>query len=135
MPRARNAGRVGGLSAQRLLLRCPQGTLAAADVCVETQPRPPATYNTAVVHCGGTDGPPRPGRRLPTHGELRQAFDLDQMGPIAPGGELTSEVYPSSSSPGRVDVLYMTDELGSVGVVPDGPGGEKAFRCVADPLN
>ena len=57
------------------------------------------------------------------------------MGPIAPGGELTSEVYPSGSNPGSVDVLYMTDELGSVGLVPDGPGGEKAFRCVADPLN
>lgn len=135
VPRARNAGRVGGLSAQQLLLRCPQGTLAAADVCVETQPRAPNTYNTAVVQCGGTDGPPRPGRRLPTHGELRRAFDLDQMGPIAPGGELTSEVYPSGSRPGSVDVLYMTDELGSVGVVQDGPGGEKAFRCVADPLN
>jgi hypothetical protein len=135
VPRARNAGRVGGLSAQELLLRCPQGTLAAADVCVETHPRSSATYTSAVTTCGGVDGPPRPGRRLPTHGELRRAFDLDQMGPIAAGGELTSEVYPSGSSPGSVDVLYMTDELGSVGLVPNGPGGERAFRCVADPLN
>jgi hypothetical protein len=135
VPRARNAARLGGLSAQQLLVRCPQGTLAAADVCFETQPRPPATYTSAVTTCGGADGPPRPGRRLPTHGELRRAFDLDQMGPIASGGELTSEVYPSGSSPGSVDVLYMTDELGSVGLVPNGPGGEKAFRCVADPLN
>jgi hypothetical protein len=29
----------------------------------------------------------------------------------------------------------MTNEAGNVGLVPDGPGGEKAFRCVADPLN
>jgi hypothetical protein len=135
VPSARNAGLLGGLSAQDLLLRCPQGTLAAADVCLETQARPPANYTSAVITCGGTDGPPRPGRRLPTHGELRRAFDLDQMGPIAPGGELTSDVYPSSSSPGSLDVLYMTDEAGSVGLVRNGPGGEKAFRCVADPLN
>jgi hypothetical protein len=135
VPSARNARRIGGLSAQQLLLRCPQGTLAAADVCVETQARTPANYTSAVITCGGTDGPPRPGRRLPTHGELRRAFDLDQMGAISPGGELTSEVYPSGSSPGSVDVLYMTDELGSVGLVPNGPGGERAFRCVADPLN
>jgi hypothetical protein len=132
---ARNAARLGGLGAQELLLRCPPGTLAAADACFETQPRPPATYTTAVGQCGDTDGPPKPGRRLPAHGELQRAFQLDQMGPIAPGGELTSEVYPSGSLPGQVDVLYMTNEAGNVGLVPDGAGGDKAFRCVADPLN
>jgi hypothetical protein len=135
VPSARNARRIGGLTAQELLLRCPQGTLAAADVCVETQARAPAIYSGAVGECGTTDGPPRPGRRLPTHGELRRAFDLDQMGPISPGGELTSEVYPSGSSSGQLEVLYMTNEVGNVGLVPDGPGGERAFRCVADPLN
>jgi hypothetical protein len=134
VPRARNAGRLGGLTAQQLLLRCPKGTLAAADVCVETQRRAPAIYDTAVLQCGGTDGPPRPGRRLPTHGELRQAFTFQQI-QIAAGGELTSDVYPSGASPGQVEVLYMTNELGNVGLVPDGPGGEKAFRCVANPLN
>jgi hypothetical protein len=135
VPSARNAGRLGGLSAQELLLRCPPGTLAAADVCIETQPRPPAIYTGAVGQCGVSDGPPRPGRRLPTHGELQWAFTFQQVGPIAPGGELTSEVYPSGSLPRQVEVLYMTNEAGNVGVVPDGPGGEKAFRCVADPLH
>jgi hypothetical protein len=136
VPSARNAGRVGGLTAQDLLVRCPPGTVAAADVCVETQPRPPATYGSAVGTCGLTEGPPRPGRRLPTHGELRRAFDLDQIGPIAPRGELTSEVYPSRTEPaGELDVLYLADEVGSVGLVPDGPGGERAFRCVVDPIN
>jgi len=135
VPRARNASRLGGLSAQQLLLRCPDGTLAAADVCIETQARAPAHYSSAVGQCGGTDGPPRAGRRLPTHGELRRAFDFDQMGPIAPGGELTSEVYPSGASPGQVEVLYMTDELGHVGVVQDRVDEARAFRCVADPLN
>ena len=55
VPRARNSARVGGLTAQRLLLKCPQGTLPAADVCVETQPRPPAIYDAAVRACAQTD--------------------------------------------------------------------------------
>jgi hypothetical protein len=134
VPSARNAGRVGGLTAQELLLRCPEGTLGVADVCVETQPRPPAIYTGAVGQCGVTDGPPRLGRRLPTQGELQQALTFDQI-QIAPGGELTSEVYPSGSIPGQVQVLYITNEVGNVGLVPDGSGGEKAFRCVTDPLN
>jgi hypothetical protein len=135
VPRARNSTRLGGLTAQRLLLRCPKGTLAAADVCIEAQARAPAHYSSAVGQCGGTDGPPRAGRRLPSHSELRRAFDLDRMGPIAPDGELTSEVYPSGSSPGQVEVLYMTNELGHVGVVQDRADQARAFRCVADPLN
>ena len=76
-----------------------------------------------------------PGGGCPPTVELRRAFDLDQMGPIAPGGELTSEVYPSGSSPARSRCSYMTDELGSVAPRARRPGGERAFRCVADPLN
>jgi hypothetical protein len=55
--------------------------------------------------------------------------------PLAPGGELTSEVYPSSADAGRLDVLYVIDRVGGVAVTPDTAAGEKAFRCVADPLN
>jgi hypothetical protein len=54
---------------------------------------------------------------------------------LAPGGELTSEVYPSSSSPGALDVLYVTDQVGSVALTPNTGAGGKSFRCVADPLN
>jgi len=135
VPRARNSARVGGLTAQRLLLKCPSGTYPAADVCVETQARTPLNYSSAVGVCGDVDATRTPGRRLPTHGELRRAFDFDQIGAIASGGELTSEVYPSGSSAGQVEVLYMTDELGHVGVVQDRADGARAFRCVADPLN
>ena len=92
-------------------------------------------YDTAVRTCAAVDATNTPGRRLPTHGELSKAFDFDQVGTIAPGGELTGEVYPSSARPGQVAVLFVTDELGRVGLVEDRAGGEKAFRCVADPLN
>jgi hypothetical protein len=135
VPRARNAARVGGLTAQQLLLKCPAGTLPAADVCVETTPRPPATYDTALRTCALTDSTRTPGRRLPTHAELRRAFDFDALGAIAAGGELTGEVYPSAARPGQLDVLYMTNELGAVGLVEDRAGGEKPFRCVLDPVN
>lgn len=135
VPRARNSARVGGLSAQQLLLRCPSGTFPAADVCVETQARAPLTYTGALLACGETEATRTPGRRLPTHGELRRAFTFDQVGPIAAGGELTGEVYPSSTRPGEIDVLYMGDELGTVGVVPNRDDGAKAFRCVVDPGN
>ena len=73
-----------------------------------------------------------PGRRLPTHGELRAALGAVTL---APGGELTSDVYPSGSDPGRLDVLYVTDQVGSVALTPDTGAGGKAYRCVADPLN
>jgi hypothetical protein len=135
VPRSRNSARLGSLTAQQLLLKCPEGTLPAADVCVEIQPRPPATYTTATLTCGTTDSTQTPGRRLPTHGELRNAFTFDALGAIAPGGELTGEVYPSSARPGDLDVLYVTDEVGSVGLVPNRDDGAKAYRCVADPGN
>jgi hypothetical protein len=134
VPSARNAGRVGGLTADELLLRCPVGTLGVADICVETRPRPPTIYTGARGQCGSADGPPRAGRRLPTHGELAQALTFDQI-QLAPGGELTSEVFLSGSTSGSIDVLYITNEVGNVGLMPDAPGGEKAFRCVVDPLN
>ena len=54
---------------------------------------------------------------------------------LAAGGELTRNVYPSASQPGRVDVLYITDDVGSVALTPNTAAGAKAFRCVADPLN
>jgi hypothetical protein len=54
---------------------------------------------------------------------------------LASGGELTRNVYPSATDPGRVDVLYITDDVGSVALTPNTAAGAKAFRCVADPLN
>jgi hypothetical protein len=138
VPRAGNANRLNGFDSgqlvSRLVLRCPEGTLAAADVCVETQARAPTTYNTAAAQCAGTDGPPGGGRRLPTHNELLVAVSFDPI-QFAAGGELTSHIYPSGSSPGAYDVLSMTDEGGSVALVTGGAGGERAFRCVVDPRN
>jgi hypothetical protein len=63
---------------------------------------------------------------------LRAALTAVQL---SPGGELTSNVYPSSSKPGELDVLYVTDRVGSAALTPDSGAGGKPFRCAADPLN
>ncbi|HEX5984034.1 MAG TPA: hypothetical protein VFY69_07505 [Solirubrobacterales bacterium] len=136
VPRAQNAARLGGQPASRYLDSCPQAfapTIPVGDVCVETQARPPESYGAAVFSCALTDNRERAGRRLPTHQELMAALAQPQI-QLAPGGELTSEVYPSSSKPGAVDVLYITQENGSVGITED-VGGGKSYRCVADPMN
>jgi hypothetical protein len=136
VPRAQNAARLGGQPASRFLDSCPQAfapTIPIADVCVETQPRAAKSYGSAAFDCSLTDNRERAGRRLPTQQELMIARASSQV-QVAPGGELTSEVYPSSSRPGKLDVLYIADN-GDVGLVPDDSSGAKSFRCVADPMN
>jgi hypothetical protein len=132
VPRARNSDRLGGFAVSDLALRCPTGTYAIADVCVETTARPAAPYGIAVGECANVGRPPGSGRRLPTHGELQAALTGVQL---ASGGELTSEVLTSSTLAGEVDVLYVIDRVGSVAITPNTAAGAKSYRCVADPLN
>jgi hypothetical protein len=132
VPRARNADRLNGLSAARLLVRCPEATVPVYDVCVETSARGPLPYRLAAIACEGVDRDATPGRRLPSHDELLTAIGEPGV-TLAAGGELTRNVYPNAS--GRVDVLYVTDDVGNVAVAPDTAAGAKAFRCVTDPLN
>jgi hypothetical protein len=132
--RARNADRLNGVTAARLFVRCREGTVPVSDVCIETAARAAAPYSTAAVICEGTDRRAGPGRRLPSHDELMTAIGEPGVA-LATGGELTRNVYPSATRPGRVDVLYITDDVGSVALTPNTDAGAKAFRCVADPLN
>jgi hypothetical protein len=129
---ARRADRLGGFTAAQLRVRCPSDTFPVADVCVERTPRAPSSYGSAVLDCLQVGTPAGPGRRLPTHGELRAALGAVTL---APGGELTSNVYPSSTDPGRLNVLFITDQVGSVALTPDTDAGSKSYRCVTDPLN
>ena len=132
VPRARNAARLGGLTAQDLKIKCPPDTFPTADVCIEKTARPAAAFGVADYTCAQVGTPATPGRRLPTYGELIAAFGAVDP---APGGELTSSVYPSTATPGQVDALYVTDKVGSVGLTPDTGAGAKSYRCVTDPLN
>jgi hypothetical protein len=132
VPRARNADALGGLTGVDLKIKCPADTFPIADVCVERTPRPATSYSSAVLQCAQIGTPASPGRRLPTHGELRAALTGVQL---APGGELTSNVYPSGTDLGRLNDVYVTDQVGGVAVTPDTGAGAKAYRCVTDPLN
>lgn len=131
--RSRNANRLGGVTAQRLLLKCPSGTLPAADVCVETATRPTAGYTTAEIACSQVGTPQAPGRRLPSYAELKGAMSYEEIA-LAPGGELTNHIYPNSE-PNQLDVLILTSEAGSVGLTQDNDTVGRPFRCVTDPLN
>jgi hypothetical protein len=132
VPSAHRADLLDGVTAAQLQIKCPRDTFPIADVCVERTARSSASYGSAVLTCEDVGTPAGPGRRLPTHGELRAALGAVQL---AAGGELTSNVYPSASDPGRLDVLYITDQVGSVALTPDTGAGGKPFRCVTDPLN
>ena len=132
--RAKNAERLNGLTAAQLFVRCPRGTHPVSDVCVEQAARGPAPYRTAAVVCEGTGRRSGAGRRLPSHDELMTAIG-DFGITLAPGGELTRNVYPSTTDPGRLDVLLITDDVGNIALTSDTAAGAKAFRCVADPLN
>jgi hypothetical protein len=134
VPRAQDSARLDGVTAERLLVRCPEGTIPAADTCIETQARPPAPFHTALLECANTDSQAAPGRRLPTYNELAIALTHTEIA-LAPGGELTSNVYPSTTSPGEVEALYITSKTGNVALTPDTDPGAKSYRCVADPLN
>jgi hypothetical protein len=132
--RARDADRLDGVGVDSLRVRCPNGTVPVSDVCLERRSRAPLGYRSAAIACEDTDRPMTPGRRLPSHDELMTAIgDFGIV--LAAGGELTRAVYPSDANPGRLDVLYITDDVGNVGLTPDTAVGAKAFRCVADPLN
>jgi hypothetical protein len=133
VPRAQNSARLGGQPAERFLVSCPKATVAISDVCIEVQAHAPASYRSAAFDCSLIDNQERAGRRLPTHAELMTALAKPEI-QLAAGGELTGEIYPSSSA-GKVDVLYITDEGGTVGLVPDSGDGAKSYRCVADPMN
>jgi hypothetical protein len=134
VPRAHNADRLNGVTAARLLVRCPDATVPVSDVCVEKASRAPAPYTIAAGTCEGIDRQRTPGRRLPSHDELMTAIG-DAGIALATGGELTRNVYPSAKDPGGVDVLYITDPVGRVGLTSNTAEGAKAFRCVTDPLN
>jgi hypothetical protein len=134
VPRAREAVRLDGVEAERLLVRCPEGTLPAADTCIEVQAHPPLPYYSAILSCAGIESQSGPGRRLPTYNELAIALTHEQVA-LASGGELTSEVYPSAASTGEVEALYVTSRAGNVALTPDTDPGAKSYRCVADPLN
>jgi len=133
VPRAALADRLGPSATQQLTQRCPSDTVAAAATCIEVRPRGSAPYGSAVLACRDLIRGSSPQRRLPTHNELTAA--LTQQVVEFAGDELTSNVYPSRTIPNGLDVLFITDRVGSVGLTTGDAAGAKNFRCVADATN
>src|SRR4051794_37679850 len=75
---------------QDLLVKCPADTFPVAGTCVERTARQPASYTSAIFACLQVGTPQGPGRRLPTHNELKAALTSTTL---ADGGELTSDVF------------------------------------------
>ena len=129
VPRAGNAQRVGGLTADDLKLRCPPGTILRASACIESAPRLPTGFLIAIDVCD------QAGRGLVSMPQLDRFARVN--GPL-PAAEWTASVYRNpANGPTSVEQLE---------AVVLGTGGEPsydrvylavqhAFRCVALPSN
>ena len=105
VPRAAYADQLSPEATQQLLDKCPADTFPAAGTCIRGDSAAARVVRVRGAGVSDIGTPQGPGRRLPTHGELRAALARVQL---AAGGELTSNVYPSSQYPGELDVLYVT---------------------------
>ena len=129
VPRAANAERLGGASAQDLRLRCPSDTVSKAGLCVEIAARAPDGFLGAINRCDQV------GRSLPTMPELDRF--ARSSGPLSQP-EWTSSVYRNTGNG-----MNAFDQLEAV--LLSGTGNvsydqvykpvQHAFRCVALPSN
>ena len=100
-PRAAGEGTPTGSAASRaaeLRVRCPSDTFPIADVCVERTPRAATSYGSAVLRVRFGSA-----RRRARAGDCPRTANSGPRWPrctLAPGGELTSDVYPSSATRG-----------------------------------
>ncbi len=130
VPRAGEAERVGGATAGDLRVRCPEGTIAKAGVCIESTPRSALGFHGATTVCDNA------GRALPSMPELSRFATLH--GPLAAEGEWTSSVYLYSPNGGTTfDQLeaLLVGGGGDVGHARVNAPNPHPFRCVALPAN
>ena len=131
VPRAQQAERLGGFSAAELRVRCPDDTFPTADVCVGTNPARRVLVWERGLRVLVVGTPAGPG---PPLADSRRAHGRAGGGAAAPGGELTSDVYPSVAT--RAARRAVRDRRGRRRrLTPDTAAGGKAYRCVTDPLN
>lgn len=130
VPVAANAQALGGQTAGQIFeaskVRCPSGTSPSAGVCIEqTERRPPADFNQAVLDCARSD------RRLPSMGELA-SFDIERFSeppnpewvepPFASGGGTYANIV-SASAPD--DLQFAAQDVLTT----------HRYRCVATATN
>ena len=129
VPRATDADRLGGVTAQDLMLKCPTDTVARAGVCIESSARAPQGFLTATDICDQV------GRGLATMAQLDRYARLH--GPL-PGPEWTGSVYRntgSGSTPLEQLEAVVLEGGGNVSYDRIYFGAQHGFRCVALPSN
>jgi hypothetical protein len=129
VPRAVDALRLGGATAQELRVKCPSDTLRKAGICIETSARGPDGFVGAVDQCS------RAGRELIAMSELdlyaRSNGPLNQP-------EWTASVYRNpDNGPTAVEQLeaVLIGGVGDVSYDRVHVPVQHAFRCVALPSN
>jgi hypothetical protein len=130
VPRAADAERLGGASAQDLRVRCPADTVVKAGVCIERTNRAPDGFLGAANACDNAE------RGLPTMAQLDRFWRAN--GPLSALGEWTSNVYRNPDNG-----MNAFDQLEAVVLSGDGVVSydrvylavQHAFRCVALPSN
>jgi hypothetical protein len=128
IPRAADAERVGGATAQDLRLKCPADTAPKAGVCIEIAPRGADGFFGALDRCDQV------GRGLVTMPQLDR-FARTQ-GPLAQA-EWTGSVYRNTagSTPGEQLEAVVMNGFGDVSYDQVNKPIQHAFRCVALPSN
>jgi hypothetical protein len=129
VPKAADADRLDGSTAQDLRVRCPADTIARAGVCIETSARTPDGFLGAINQCDNA------GRGLVSMAQLDRFV---RSGGSLAAAEWTSSVYRNpDNGPNKFDQLEAV-VLG-VGAEVDYSrvylAVQHAFRCVALPSN
>ena len=130
VPRAADAGRVGGATVQDLRVQCPADTVGDAGVCIERSAR------AADGFLGATNACDNAGRGLPTMSQL-DPFARSH-GPLGAQGEWTSNVYrnpDNGMNPFDQLEAVVLGEGGAVNYERVYLAVQHAFRCVALPSN
>jgi hypothetical protein len=128
VPKAADADRVGGTTAQDLRVRCPADTVAKAGVCVESAARSTSGFFGAINQCDDA------GRSLPTMPQLDRFARSNSLA----GVEWTSSVYRNTANgPNPFDELeaVLLGDGAAVSYDRVYLAVQHAFRCVALPSN
>ena len=129
VPRAGEADRLDGVTAQDLKLKCPADTVSKGGACIETVPRSPDGFITAVNRCEQV------GRALVTMPQLDMYARSN--GPLVQA-EWTASVYRNpDNGPMPVEQLeaVLLSGVGDVSYDRVYLAVQHAFRCVALPSN
>ena len=129
VPRASNADRLDGVTAEELRTRCPGDSAETAGVCIETAERDPQGFLTALNICDNA------GRALVT---MAQLDPFVRSHGSLPQSEWTASVYrnpAAGATPVEQLEAVLLSGVADIGYDRVYAGAQHAFRCAALPSN